>query len=494
MKTPILVPTICLLLASTTASWAAASAEEAARIAAGIQAYIGNEPGVVTVVPEGDVYLITLDANPYLKKSTIPGFTAKIDAAKITAKPKGDGTWALSNTGPFAFSTNIPNSLAFEMRVAENNWSGTYSEALSAFSASTYTATGITVSQNVTDPENKVTSKVAYGIEKIEGSSEGTDVGNGAVDMASTMKFSGITSATTIEVPPETAAMMPNMSYTANVASGSYTSKMNAAQIKPLTDLLGWFVAHPSKELIQKDQAQLKEKLLAAIPAFASMESTGSFDNITVGTSLGQFEIKNGGSNIGLNGVVKEGRFSEGFSFTGLKVPPGILPPWSEGLVPTTVKLGFDLSGFDAEAPARMFIGQMDLNNPDVLPPGSEALYLPAFAPTNSIKVTIPAGEMSSDVYKFTYEGVVDASFAGLPTVNAKFAMTGMDAVIAKLQQAASDPSAQQGMAALFAVKGLGKAQPDGSLTWDVTMGADGKLLVNGTDVSAMMGGAPPAQ
>jgi hypothetical protein len=46
----------------------------------------------------------------------------------------------------------------------------------------------------------------------------------------------------------------------------------------------------------------------------------------------------------------------------------------------------------------------------------------------------------------------------------------------------------------LFAVKGLGKAQPDGSLTWDVTMGADGKLLVNGTDVSAMMGGAPPAQ
>jgi hypothetical protein len=494
MKTRILVPTICLLL-STTASWAAATPEEASRIAAGIQSYIGNEPGVVTVVPEGDAYIITIDANPYFKKSTTPGFTAKIDPAKITAKPNGDGTWAVSNTGPFAFSTNIPGTLSFDMNVAANDWSGTYSEALSTFSTSNYTATGITVSQNVTDPTSKVLSKVAYGIEKIEGTSQGTEAANGGVDMTSTMSFSGVTSATSVTVPPDAAGAMPNMNYTATMSGGSYNSKMNGAQIKPLADLLGWFVAHPSKELIVSNQAQLKEKLLAAIPAFASMESTGSFDNIAIGTALGQFEIKNGGSNIGLSGVVKDGHFAEGFNVTGLKVPPGILPPWSEGLVPTTVNIGFDLSGFDAEAPARMFVGQMDLNNPDLLPPGSEALYLPAFAPTNTIKISIPAGEISSDTYKFTYEGVVDASFAGLPTVNAKFSMMGMDAVIAKLQQAASDPSAQQGMAALFAVKGLGKAQADGSLTWDVTMGADGKMLVNGTDVSAMMGGAPaPAQ
>jgi hypothetical protein len=69
--------------------------------------------------------------------------------------------------------------------------------------------------------------------------------------------------------------------------------------------------------------------------------------------------------------------------------------------------------------------------------------------------------------------------------------MKGMDAIVAQLQQAATDPTAQQAMAGLFAVKGLGKADGD-SLVWDVTMGADGKLMVNGTDVSAMLGMAPP--
>ena len=45
-----------------------------------------------------------------------------------------------------------------------------------------------------------------------------------------------------------------------------------------------------------------------------------------------------------------------------------------------------------------------------------------------------------------------------------------------------------QGMPTLVFVKGLGK-QAEGGLVWDLTY--DGaKLAVNGTDMSAMMGGA----
>jgi hypothetical protein len=71
--------------------------------------------------------------------------------------------------------------------------------------------------------------------------------------------------------------------------------------------------------------------------------------------------------------------------------------------------------------------------------------------------------------------------------------MTGMEAVIAQLQQAAADPTAQQAMAGLFAAKGIGKVDGDKTV-WDITMGADGKLFVNGTDISAMTGMAPPPQ
>lgn len=493
MKKRNLLPAVMFLLASSTSVFAAATPEQAQSIQAALQAYLGSEPGVVAVAPTGDTYDITLDPAPFIKKSTVPGFTAKIDPLHFTATPNGDGTWAVSSKGPYNFATTIPDAMNFDMRVADASWQGTFNEALGAFTSTDYKMSGITVSQNIVDPQSKMKSSVAYGIASVEGKSEGKDAGNGNVDIASTVSFSGVTSANTFEVPPDAAASMPNMNYTANIPKGTYSTTFKAAQVKPLTDLVAFFVEHPSKELLLKDQAKLKEKLLAAIPAFTSLDSTGSIEGITVGTSLGQFEVGTAGSNIGMNGFVKQGRFAEGFSVTGLKIPAGIAPPWAEGLVPSTVKIGFELSGFDAEAPARMFVSQMDVNNPDLIPPGSEALYLPAFAPNNAIKITIPAGEISSDVYSFSYEGVVDASFAGLPKVNATFKMTGMDAVIAKLQQAAADPTAQQGMAALFAVKGLGKAQPDGSLIWEVTTSADGKFLVNGTDVSSMLGGPPPA-
>jgi hypothetical protein len=63
--------------------------------------------------------------------------------------------------------------------------------------------------------------------------------------------------------------------------------------------------------------------------------------------------------------------------------------------------------------------------------------------------------------------------------------------VIAQLQQAATDPMAQQGMAMLFAAKGVSKPDGDG-VVWDVTVSPDGKALVNGTDLSAMLGAMSP--
>ena len=38
----------------------------------------------------------------------------------------------------------------------------------------------------------------------------------------------------------------------------------------------------------------------------------------------------------------------------------------------------------------------------------------------------------------------------------------------------------------IIAAKGMAKAQPDGSLAWDVEATPDGKVLVNGVDISAL--------
>jgi hypothetical protein len=496
MKTRKLGLGLFTLLATTTAAWAAATPEEAARIQATFQTYIGTEPGVVTVTAAGEGYDIALDPMPYLKKITKDGFTAKFDAYHFNAVPQGNGLWAVTSSAPYSGSASAPGVLTFAMESPKVEWNGTYNDTLFTFMDSNYSISKLSISQSQTDPSSKIATSSASVIDSITGKGSATDVGNGLVDSESTLALSGLVSSTTMEMPPEMVqAGMANINYVANMAKANYVSSAKGLASKPLMEIASFFVSHPTKELVIKDQAVLKEKLLAALPLFASLKSDGTFENLSVDTGYGKFAMTGGGSTLGLSGAVKDGRVAEGFEITGLTMPEGLpLPPWSKGLIPTKMKLGFEFSGFDMEAPARKFITEMDVSKDEPVPPGSEAAYLAAFAPTNGVKLSIPGGEITADLFSLTYEGTSDISFAGLPKVDAKFRMTGMDKVIAQLQQAATDPTAQQGMAMLFAAKGIGKADGD-AITWDVTMSPEGKLLVNGTDLSSMMGAlSPPPQ
>jgi hypothetical protein len=496
MKTQKLCSALFLLLASTSVSWAAASADEAARIQAAFQTYVGTEPGVVAVVPAGDAYEITLDAMPYIQKIGESGVTSSIDPVKFKAVPNGDGTWAVTASGPFKATADAPGKFTMTLEAADIQFTGNYSEKLFSFLESSYNVSKFNISQSNTDPTRKITTSGITAIDSIVGLGTTTDAGGGLADNMGSATFTGMVTSTNIDMPPDAGAGgMPNLNYVAKIGSLKTATQLKGLTAKPVMELMAFFVSHPSKDLMVKDQAILKEKLLAALPLFAAIDSSSTFDNMTIDTSMGQFGIAGGGSSVGLNGAVKLGRFAEGFEFKDLKLPDGLpLPPWSNGLIPTKFKIGFDVSGYDAETPVRKFISEMDITKVEPVPPGSEAAYMAAFLPTNTFKLVIPPSEITSSVYSLTYEGTSDISLAGLPKVSAKFRMTGMEKVIAQLQQAAADPMAQQALAGLFAAKGMGKADGDATV-WEVNMGPDGKLLINGTDISAMLGmAAPPAQ
>jgi hypothetical protein len=484
-----------ILLSTASNLWAAASAEEAARIQATFQSYLGKEPGLVTVTPNGEGYDVVLDPAPYLKKVTQPGFTSTVDPFKFNTVPKGDGQWAVSYSGPYKAAASAPDVFSFTMETPQFTWSGTYSDTLNAFLEQTYSISNLTISQTNSDPTTKIKTTGVSVLESLNGKGTSTDAGNGTVDGASEITFGGLVGSNNVEVPPEMAASMPNLNYVTKLEKAGYTTTTKGLTAKPILELLAFFVAHPDKELIIKDQAILKEKLLAAIPMFASIDARGTFQNLNVETGYGKFDVASGSSFVSANGIVKDGRGAEGFEFSGIKLPDNLpLPPWSKGLVPTVFKIGVEVSDFDLETTARKFITEMDVSKQDPVPPGSEAAYSAAFTPKGTMKLTTLPGEISSELYTLSYEGTMDFSLAGgSPIVNFKVRMKGMDAVIAQLQQAATDPIAQQGMAMLFAAKGISK--PDGdSLVWDIVMGADGKPLVNGTDLSSMMGALGGAQ
>lgn len=484
-----------LFLVSTGgAALAAATQEEADRIKAGLQAYLGSEPGVVAVAVQGEDYVVTLDATPYIAKAASAGFSAKVDPVLLTLRPKGNGQWDVSQSGPFAFSVNAEGTMSMDGKIASQRWNGVFDEASASFLTSTFDYRGITINQVVTDPGSKMKTTGAAAYESWSGTTTATARADGAVDSSGTMTITGVTSASKTELPPDAAAAgMPSFDYTVLNAKTTYVNALKGLRSRAVLDLIAWFVAHPAKDLIIKDQAQLKEKVVAALPLWDSLDTSATMEQTSVSTSFGQFALPAANFGVTMNGISKDGKLREAFGFTGLTIPPGIAPPWTDGLVPTDFNLDFTLDGVDLEAPVKLFINQADLAKDPPVPPGSHMLYLPAFAPKNTIGLSLQNGLVASPVFNVVYDADFTINLAGLPTGKANIRIKGLDNVMAKVQAAAlTDPSARQAMGGIVALRGFGKAEADGTLAYAIEMTADAKLLVNGIDVSAMAGMAPP--
>lgn len=495
MNTRVLLSAVLLISASATSALAAATPEEAARIQAAMETYLGKEPGVVTVTPDGDAYTIKLDPAPYFAKIKEPNVKAFADPYVFKAEPAGNGQWTVTGSGTWGFQVNADNKFQMTLRMGEQNWSGTYDEALVAFTKSTATYSNIAMTQSMPDLSGNVTN-IVYNIQSITAETTATPADGGTVDSKSSMVMDNIsTSTTTTSVdgqaaPPELAMM----NYTMASPKLSYTTIGNGISYRPVMDLLAFLVARPDKQLIINDQAQLKEKLKAAVPIFKSMAGSANYDGLTVTTAMGQFELASAGGEVNMNGLVKDGFLQEKIGFTGFKMPAGLVPPWAEELVPSTFKVDFSLKGFDLEAPTQIVLNQLDLTLPELLPTGVENQLLPALLPTNAVTVDLGASEISNALYSLTYDGQITGGLAGMPTGKANVRLRGMDAIIGKLQAGGADPNVQQALAGLIGMKGFGKTEADGTLLWAIDASAPGKILVNGLDVSAMLGMAPPAQ
>ncbi|NMD07212.1 MAG: hypothetical protein GYA66_04460 [Phyllobacteriaceae bacterium] len=496
LKRRILAATL-LFVSASSAALAAATQDEANRITASLQTYLGSEPGVITVALQGDDYVITLDAAPYIKKVGTPGLSMHFDPTVLTVRPLGNGQWSVSQSGPYAFSWKADGISTVDGKIAALDWKGTFDENLFTFTDSTSSFKGMTLNQLIDDPTTKIKTTSATSIESWSSTSTAVAGANGAADANGTMQFSGITSAAKNELPADLiAAGMPALDYTATVASGEYASTIKGFRAKAVMELVAWFVAHPAKDLIIRDQAQLKEKIAAALPLWDNIDSKGTFQNTNISTAMGAFGIATAGSGIAMSGVTKDGMFRESFGFSGLTTPPGIAPPWSEGLVPTSFNLDFAFSGFDLEAPAKLALAQADFAKDPPIPSESHMMFLPAFAPKMSLGLTFQNGLIASPIYNISYDANVSIGFMGVPSGTANIRMKGLDAVIAKVQAAAtSDPTAQQAMGGLVAFKGFGKAEADGTIVWAIDVTQPGKVLINGIDVAPMMGmAAPPPQ
>ena len=473
---------VAFLLGASAPALAAATPEEAQRLTTLFQSYLGQTPGVVSVTPAGDSYAANLDLTPLFAKVKDPTVSLSLSPLEWTLTDQGGGKWKVDQNQPLTFAFGVKGEGETKGAIASVTSTGIFDEALGGLATSSAELKTITADQTVTN--SGTTTRINYAIDAItmQGSMQGTP---DSADATSTYGYTGLKE--TISVPASADGGTPAMDLVLTSPSGKQDGVVKGLKLRAVGDLITWLVAHQDPKDIVAGQAVLKDKLRAALPLFSSLSGTSTLDDLAVTSPFGKLGMKQFGFGADMNGIVADGKLRETFSFSGLQVPQALLPPWAAGLVPDKFNLDVSVADFNLAAPAALMLDKMDLSKPDPLPKDLDPQLMQALMPNNSVTITLGPSELVARLFDLTAQGSMKAGPVAMPSGQALLKLTGMDAVMAALQ--AAPPDIQQMSAALLLVKGLGKAEADGSLSWQIVGTEGGAITVNGADISKMLGG-----
>ncbi len=478
------IPALTLLLATSPMALADATAEGATHLEEVFQKYLGDAEGVVSVEAEGNNYNVTLDITPLTDKAKMDGNKFEMSKLEFTVHDNGDGKWQVSKEGPLTLLVDVPGTIHLEAGADEYTLNGVFDEAIASFSTATTEAKKFNLKEEFTDPKKGSTVNVEY--ETLDNTSTSTATANasGGVDLDAKVSMGAVTEKIDVGADPTAGTLPMNLLLAAQ--SGSAVIKSTGLRSKSILDLVAFFVAHRDKDSITKDQSDLKKILQAALPIWNTLGGTSEVKNVKVTSPFGEFGMDAFSGSVDMNGAVKDGKFNEKLTLTGLSLPASLVPPWAATMVPKTLNLDVTASGFDLADPASMVLAALDLSTPEGLPPDFEKTLMPALLPTGSATVTMNETSIANDLYNLKVDAALDVGPAAQPTGKAKISLKGLDE-IAKVVMAAPPEAGLQGAAPVIIVaKGLAKTDADGTMTWDVESTTDGKILVNGTDINTL--------
>ena len=473
---------LALLASVSGPAFSAATPEEAQRLTEVFQTYLSKEPGVVTVTPEGDSYRARFDAAPLFAKIKEPNVSISLTPIEWVITPQGGGKWQVDQNQPLAFQLKADGDV--EMKVDAGLVKGTavFDEALGAFSSSNSQISRLTLDQ--TFSEQGQTQRSNTSVDSITYMSSMTGSGDSA-DATFDASYKGLRQTTT--VPASGAA--PAMDVVTASPDGTQSAAIKALKPKAVSAVLAWLTTHANAESAAAGQAELKDKLRAALPFFNSMSSSTGMNELSISTGDGQFGVKQLSFNTDTSGLLAEGHIRQRYAMTGLQVPSEIIPPWAATLVPQNASVDVDVRSFNFDAAAKLMIDKMDLTKDPSLPEGFEDELVKALMPTGAVQLGLGPSEILAQAFNLKAEGSMTAGPDAMPAGKAMVKLAGMDRLIAALQSAPPEMEMQSAAPMLFMIQGLAKQEADGTLSWAIETTPTGSVVVNGTDLTKMMGG-----
>lgn len=470
-----LLPIVSCFVLATPAFAQTVDVDGAARLTESLSRYVGKDAfdrKILAVAPEGSAYRLSFDIKPLA--GLLPAQArVKIDVSpfSVLVKPLADGKWdVVGDTIPGgSFDAEGPNGLqSMKWTVSDGKFAGVYDPALAAFPTLSGSHAGMAMASR--DAEGDMQSTTGAGTFQ----SAGAAAAGGGVDISFNQSVADFVQ--NMQVASEAGgARMPVTVKATNLTVEGTGKGYRTSQI---LDLVAFGVANADEARLKANQAELKTKLLAALPMWNRLDGTYRFGDLDVTTPAGSFGAKNLSFGFGTDGIVQNATVSYKIGLAGLAIPSGLLPEWSAMLLPTDVSLNLDGVGFDFEGMAKKVIDSFDLNRDAVVPDEVGAEIAANFLAKPPKLVIAPSSVKNRDT-QVSLAGEV--TFVGTePNADVTIDVAGFDKMVENLQAASKQaPEISQYLPMALIAKGFAKPQPDGSLRWKVVRKADGSVSVN---------------
>jgi hypothetical protein len=457
------------------ASAEVATPEGAADLTDVLQTYLGSTAGVVSVAPSGGAYSVKIDFAPLVAK-TDAEIQTKITPIEFSLTQNGNGIWGMTQDQPFEATLSVPGQADIALSIANLAGSGTFDEKLGTFSTSSTQIKDLKLVETIKDA-NAGDTHVDYAIASLRYETSGKAAAIAGADIASTYAIEGISETFTL----------PGMGLPLQLSAASATGTAQISALRPdaIYKLIAFLVANPEEAAIAAQQSTLKAILRDGMPIFDHMSATSTTLALAVQSPIGMFGASEASITVEANGLVDTGLLREAISISGIKIPAGLAPDWASDLITDSLSLDFKLTNFNPAAGLRSLLEGIDLTDPQKQP--DELALMRAFMPDGEVEVTLNPSKMTSNIAALSAEGSLRFGPDALPSGAGRVTMTGMTAARQALTKAPPEIGMQMAPA-LGMAEGMAKAGENGALVWDLELTRDGKMLVNGADMSAIGG------
>jgi hypothetical protein len=466
----------CALVFSSPALAQQVSPSEAESIQQKLTRYLPQEmidAGLVTVKAASSFYELRFSPAVLIDKAK--SGPVKVEGLKpMTAylRPMPEGTYRIEANDSFDIKGTVdaaPGKNSFTYLIDSMKLDGIYDPEVLYFTSADWTAQKIAFS--TTSPQESLTATI----------------GETAVRFASEKKVEGtldVTGTGVMKAFAETITGGPSGRVDIGADTIDIDVSMDGARYKVMQDLVFFILDNMHKDKLEAtDAARLKEMLRASLPVFDNLTETIKASNVTVNTDKGNFGADAVTYNIDMNGIAHSTRVGFGFGVEKPKTPAGVLPAAFVEAVPERATFKAAVTNLDLAGAVNYLVDHADFTKPEPLTEEQNKEIGKIILPDGSMTVEFEDVSAVSPIYDVHLSGkmLVYPEQKDRHSADVTITMREFDKTVAYLQKnAAAVPQFGQAAFGLLMMKGLARDEGGGVQAWDLKVGEDGKVLING--------------